>query len=63
MNSTAHYDRLLADLGLSIAATFTAICPADEDDVIRCFGGDPPRPGREWKSGHWARASRLSHAS
>lgn len=47
MNSAAHYDRLLADLGLSIAATFTAICTADEDDVIRCFGGDPAqaRPG------------------
>ncbi|MBA2811337.1 hypothetical protein E0500_029275 [Streptomyces sp. KM273126] len=47
MNSAARHDRLLADLGLSIAATFTAICTADEDDVIRCFGGDPAqaRPG------------------
>ncbi|MFF4795929.1 hypothetical protein ACFY2M_41050 [Streptomyces sp. NPDC001276] len=47
MNSAAHHDRLLADLGLSIAATFTAICTTDEDDVIRCFGGDPAqaRPG------------------
>ncbi|WP_189870318.1 DUF6461 domain-containing protein [Streptomyces bluensis] len=47
MNSAAHCDRLLADLRLSTAATFTAICTADEDNVIRCFGGDPAqaRPG------------------
>ncbi|WP_150494703.1 DUF6461 domain-containing protein [Streptomyces kanamyceticus] len=43
MTSPQHLDRLLTDLGLDEAATFTAVCGADEEDVIRLFGGDPER--------------------
>ncbi|WP_409056180.1 DUF6461 domain-containing protein [Streptomyces sp. SYP-A7185] len=41
MTSPQHLDGLLEDLGLQEAATFTAVCHDDADDVIRGFGGDP----------------------
>ncbi|MEU5773337.1 DUF6461 domain-containing protein [Streptomyces venezuelae] len=41
MTSPEHLDELLEDLGLQVAATFTAVCGGDEDAVIRAFGGDP----------------------
>ncbi|MFI7344020.1 DUF6461 domain-containing protein [Streptomyces sp. NPDC050085] len=40
MTSPQHLDGLLTDLGLAEAATFTAVRGADEDAVIRLFGGD-----------------------
>lgn len=41
MTSAEQLDALLTDLGLQVAATFTAVCCDDEDAVIRAFGGDP----------------------
>ncbi|MFJ2771096.1 DUF6461 domain-containing protein [Streptomyces sp. NPDC087300] len=41
MTSPQYLQRLLADLGLEQAATFTAVHGGDEDAVIRLFGGDP----------------------
>ncbi|WP_030685632.1 DUF6461 domain-containing protein [Streptomyces sp. NRRL B-1347] len=41
MTSPQHLDELLTGLGLAEAATFTAVRGADEDAVIRHFGGDP----------------------
>ncbi|MEV0442894.1 DUF6461 domain-containing protein [Streptomyces spectabilis] len=41
MTSPQRLNRLLAELGLEEAATFTAVRGADQDAVIRLFGGDP----------------------
>ncbi|MEL3946389.1 DUF6461 domain-containing protein [Streptomyces sp. LNU-CPARS28] len=41
MTSPQRLDELLTGLGLNEAATFTAVHGADEDAVIRLFGGDP----------------------
>ncbi|QDQ15006.1 DUF6461 domain-containing protein [Streptomyces spectabilis] len=43
MTSPPHLNDLLDELGLGEAATFTAVHGADEDAVIRRFGGDPER--------------------
>ncbi|MEV0282340.1 DUF6461 domain-containing protein [Streptomyces sp. NPDC050610] len=41
MTSPQYLNDLLTDLGLDVAATFTVVHGADEDAVIRLFGGDP----------------------
>ncbi|MEU5959487.1 DUF6461 domain-containing protein [Streptomyces sp. NPDC047525] len=41
MTSPEHLDGFLTEVGLQVAATFTAVRDGHEDDVIRLFGGDP----------------------
>ncbi len=41
MTSPQQLNELLTNLGLHVAATFTAVHGADEDAVIRLFGGNP----------------------
>ncbi|WP_282797874.1 DUF6461 domain-containing protein [Streptomyces sp. CC224B] len=48
MTSPQRLNQFLTDMHLEEAATFTAVHGADEDAVIRLFGGDPERT-RPWR--------------